>query len=83
MFETVPSGVYGLDEMMSGGLPSKRIILILGGPGAGKTILASQFLYKGLSEFNENGIMVSLDEGKNHYFSEMNNFGWDIKPFCS
>jgi len=79
MFETVPTGVYGLDEMISGGFPSKRIILILGGPGAGKTILASQFLYKGLSEFNENGIMVSLDEGKNHYFSEMNNFGWDFR----
>ena len=46
MFETVPTGVYGLDEMMSGGFPAKRIILILGGPGAGKTILASQFLSK-------------------------------------
>ena len=79
MTETVPTGIYGLDEMMSGGFPKKRIILVLGGPGAGKTILASQFLYKGLSEFNENGIMVSLDENKHHFYSEMNNFGWDFK----
>ena len=79
MTDTVQTGVYGLDEMMSGGFPKDRIILVLGGPGAGKTILTSQFLYKGLSEFNENGVMVSLDESKNHFYSEMLNFGWDFQ----
>jgi KaiC/GvpD/RAD55 family RecA-like ATPase len=79
MFETVPTGVYGLDEMMSGGFPKNRIILVLGSPGAGKTILATQFLYKGLSEFNENAIMVSLDEKKDHFYAEMMNFGWDFQ----
>ncbi len=79
MTETVQTGIYGLDEMMSGGFPKNRIVLILGGPGAGKTILASQFLYKGLTEFNENGIMVSLDESKSHFYSEMMNFGWDFQ----
>jgi KaiC/GvpD/RAD55 family RecA-like ATPase len=77
--ETVPTGVEGLDELISGGFPRGRVILVVGGPGAGKTILASQFLYKGISEYNENGILVSLDESKNHYFSEMNKFGWDFK----
>ena len=76
---TVPTGVQGLDELISGGFPKGRVILILGGPGAGKTILASQFLYKGISEYNENGILVALDEGKNHYFAEMAKFGWDFK----
>ena len=79
MSETVPTGVEGLDELISGGFPRGRVILVVGGPGAGKTILASQFLYKGISEYNENGILVSLDESKNHYFSEMIKFGWDFK----
>ena len=79
MTETVQTGIYGLDEMVGGGFPKNRIILILGGPGAGKTILASQFLYKGITEFNENAIMISLDEGKNHFYSEMMNFGWDFR----
>ena len=79
MTETVQTGIYGLDEMVGGGFPKNRIILILGGPGAGKTILASQFLYKGITEFNENAIMVSLDEGKDHFYSEMMNFGWDFR----
>jgi len=77
--EPLPTGVEGLDELISGGLPRGRVILILGGPGSGKTILASQFLYKGLSQYNENGIFVSLDESKNHYYSEMLKFGWDFK----
>jgi circadian clock protein KaiC len=75
----VPTGVQGLDELISGGFPKGRVILVVGGPGAGKTILASQFLYKGISEYNENGILVSLDEAKSHYFSEMSKFGWDFE----
>jgi circadian clock protein KaiC len=75
----VPTGVQGLDELISGGFPKGRVILVVGGPGAGKTILASQFLYKGISEYNENGILVSLDEAKRHYFSEMSKFGWDFE----
>ncbi len=75
----VPTGVPGLDELISGGFPKGRVILVLGGPGAGKTVLASQFLYKGISTYGDNAVMVSLDEGKNHYYSEMMKFGWDFK----
>ena len=76
--EIVRSGVAGLDELISGGFPRGRVILVLGGPGTGKTILASQFLYRGLSEYGENGIFVSLDESKNHFCPEMLKFGWDF-----
>ena len=79
MSESVRTGIDGLDELISGGFPRGRVILVLGGPGAGKTILASQFLYKGISEYNENGIFVSLDESQNNYFPEMMKFGWDFK----
>jgi circadian clock protein KaiC len=77
--ELVHTGVEGLDELVGGGFPMGRIVLLLGGPGAGKTILASQFLYKGITQYGENGILVSLDEGKSHYFEEMMKFGWDFK----
>jgi KaiC/GvpD/RAD55 family RecA-like ATPase len=76
---TVPSGIDGLDQLISGGFPKNRVILIIGGPGAGKTILASQFLYIGLSQHNENGVFVSLDESKDQYLAEMVKFGWDFK----
>ena len=77
--DSVPTGIEGLDELISGGFPQGRVILVLGGPGSGKTILASQFLYKGISERNENAVFVSLDESKDHYYQEMLKFGWDFK----
>lgn len=77
--ETVETGIPGLNELIGGGFPEGRVILLVGGPGSGKTIFSSQFLYKGISEFNENAIFVSLDESKKHFFAEMNNFGWDFK----
>jgi len=75
----VPTGVAGLDELISGGIPRGRIVLVLGGPGTGKTILGSQFLYNGISEYGENGVFVSLDESKSHFYSEMLKFGWNFK----
>ena len=75
----MPTGIEGLDEMISGGFPKDRVILVFGGPGTGKTILASQFLYKGITQYGENAIFVSLDESKEHFYEEMLNFGWDFK----
>jgi len=65
--------------MISGGFPRGRVILVIGGPGCGKTILAAQFLYKGISEHNENAVFVSLDETRNNFYEEMLKFGWDFK----
>jgi KaiC/GvpD/RAD55 family RecA-like ATPase len=77
--EVAHTGVDGLDELVNGGFPKGRVILVLGGPGTGKTILASQFLWKGISQFDESGILVSLDESQNHFYGEMMKFGWDFK----
>jgi len=54
------------------------VLLILGEPGAGKTILCSQFLVNGVTKFGENGLFVSMEEGKGHYIREMSAFGWDL-----
>lgn len=72
------TGIEGLDELLEGGFPQGRTILVIGGPGTGKTILGAQFLYEGINKKNENGVFVSLDENKEHFYSEMKNFGWDF-----
>ena len=78
IIERVPTGIPGFDDMIGGGFPSGRVVLILGEPGAGKTILGSQFLMNGLTRFNENGVYVSMDESKAHYAREMAGFGWNF-----
>lgn len=79
MSENVATGIQGLDELISGGFPQGRTILVVGGPGTGKTIFAAQFLFRGIYEHKENGIFVSLDESKGHFYSEMKKFGWEFK----
>ncbi|HAX95080.1 MAG TPA: recombinase [Prolixibacteraceae bacterium] len=41
----VSSGIPDLDTLIDGGYPMNRTILITGGPGVGKTILAQQFAH--------------------------------------
>ncbi len=53
-------------------------MLVLGEPGAGKTILCSQFLTNGVNKFMENALYVSLEENRTHYDREMIQFGWDF-----
>lgn len=73
-----PTGVPGLDEILGGGFPQGRVLLVLGEPGAGKTILCSQFLNNGINKFGENALFVSMEESKTHYDREMSQFGWEF-----
>lgn len=75
----VPTGINGLDEMLDGGFPSGRCILVCGGPGGGKTIFGIQFLYNGVTQYNERGLYVSLDESPTHLKEDMAGFGWNLE----
>ncbi len=79
MSAQITTGIQGLDQLLEGGLPEGRTILVIGGPGSGKTIFASQFIHNGIQQQNENGVFVSLDEGKDHFYREMQHFGWDFR----
>jgi len=57
----------------------EELYWLLEDQGPGRPFFAAQFLYKGIYEHNENGVFVSLDESKDHFYSEMQQFGWDFK----
>jgi circadian clock protein KaiC len=40
----IPTGIKGLDEMLGGGFPKERVVIVYGGSGTGKTIFSLQFL---------------------------------------
>jgi KaiC/GvpD/RAD55 family RecA-like ATPase len=79
--EHVPSGIPGLDNLLGGGYPRGRVILVCGGPGSGKTLMCMQFLIDGIERFDERGMFVSLEEGKQHLINEMANYGWDLEMY--
>jgi len=50
-----------LDKMLGGGLPAGYSLLVAGPSGAGKTILATQFLVEGV-DHGEPGVMVAFEQ---------------------
>jgi circadian clock protein KaiC len=73
----VKTGIRGLDEILGGGLPSRRVHLIQGSPGAGKTTLALQFLLEGASH-GERGLYISLSETREEVHTVAASHGWDL-----
>jgi len=76
----IPTGITGLDEMLGGGFPAGRIILVHGGPGSGKTIFSLQFIVNGL-ENKERGVYVTLEEPLNLIKANMLSLEWDLEKF--
>lgn len=72
------SGIEGLDEILLGGLPKGRSIILSGPPGSGKSTFAMQFLYKGVKDYGEPGVYVTLSESPNEIRKNMKSYGWDI-----
>ncbi len=75
----VKTGIFGLDEMMEGGIPRGNIILLSGTCGTGKSTFGMQYIYKGVTEYNEPGVYVSFEEDQTRLTSAMSLYGWNIE----
>lgn len=73
----IPTGISGLDEMLGGGFPQGKIILLCGGPGTGKTVFSVQHLVKSLHR-GETCIYASLEEPIESMKKNIASFGWDL-----
>ena len=56
------TGIQGLDEITSGGLPKGRPTLVCGGAGCGKTLLGLEFLVRGATLHDEPGVFIAFEE---------------------
>lgn len=73
----VPTGIPGLDRILCGGLPQRRLYLIQGAPGCGKTTLALQFLLAGAAE-GERVLYISLSETREEVEEVAASHGWSL-----
>ncbi|NWF96864.1 MAG: AAA family ATPase [Candidatus Thorarchaeota archaeon] len=76
--DRVKTGIPGLDELVEGGFPRGDTILVAGKPGTGKSILATQFLYRGAVEYGEPGVLVTLEEPPHLIKRNMLRFGMNL-----
>jgi circadian clock protein KaiC len=73
--DKISSGIYGLDNLIDGGLKKNSISVIIGTSGAGKTIFSLQFLLEGL--FNgEQGVYITLDQSPIELIQCCKALGW-------
>jgi KaiC/GvpD/RAD55 family RecA-like ATPase len=72
------TGIPGLDQQLEGGFPAGRSVLVCGGPGTGKTTLATQFLASGIAA-GQPGVLVSVDQKPRHLLEDAARFGWDFE----
>ena len=81
--EKSPTGIPGLDEITEGGFPRGRAALICGAAGAGKTVLAMNYLVQGALQFNEPGVYMPFEENARELAENFSSFGYDLEQLCS
>jgi len=72
------TGVPGLNAILDGGYSEGRVVLVLGEPGTGKTILCSQFLHWGATRHGDKGVFIGMNEPKSRFMNEMLSLGMDF-----
>jgi circadian clock protein KaiC len=71
------TGIAGLDHLLGGGLPTRRMHLIEGVPGTGKTTLALQFLLAARQR-GEQTLYVTLSETTEELTAVAASHGWSL-----
>ncbi len=77
--EHVKTGIKGLDEMLFGGFLPQTANLVEGAPGTGKTTIGMQFIYNGITQFDEPGLIITFEEFPQQYYHDAAAFGWDFE----
>jgi circadian clock protein KaiC len=72
------TGVPGLDEMMSGGIPAGDSVLVAGPSGSGKSVLATQFIAEG-RKHGEAGVLVVFEEHPKEYLYRAEGLGFGLR----
>lgn len=75
--QKTPTKIEGLDEVLHGGLPTGRLSIISGGPGAGKTVVGLEILVRG-TELGQPAIFISFEEEKEKIQRNAQAMGWDL-----
>lgn len=71
------TGIWGLDNILSGGFSRGHVFLVEGAPGTGKTTVALQFLLEGARQ-GEKGLYITLSETESELRDGASSHGWTL-----
>jgi circadian clock protein KaiC len=72
------TGIAGFDNLSRGGLPRHRTSLLIGGPGAGKTVFALQCIANAARRQRTRGIFVAFEENPRQVIANGATFEWGL-----
>jgi KaiC/GvpD/RAD55 family RecA-like ATPase len=76
--DLIQTGIYGLDQIFLGGILKGNLILVEGAAGTGKTLLGVEFIYRGITEQDEPGIIVVFETSPRKLIRDATGFGWNL-----
>ena len=76
--EMIKTGIAGLDDILLGGIPAGNVVLVQGETGTGKTLFGLEFIYRGITEFGEPGIIVVFETSAQKLIRDAATMGWDL-----
>src|SRR6202171_883688 len=74
----IQTGIYGLDQIFLGGILEGNVILVQGAAGVGKTLLGLEFIYRGITEHDEPGVIVVFATSPTKLTRDAKGFDWDL-----
>jgi circadian clock protein KaiC len=77
--DMILTGIAGLDDILHGGIPKGNVILVEGAAGTGKTVLGMEFIFRGITEYNEPGIIVTFEVAPKKLIRDAASFGWNLE----
>src|ERR1700722_2009248 len=75
----IRTGIRGLDEILLGGIPKGNTIVVQGETGTGKTLFGTEFIYRGITQFDEPGMIVVFETSARKIIRDAAAMGWDLE----
>src|ERR1035438_1679199 len=74
----IQTGIYGLDKIFLGGILKGNVIVVEGAAGVGKTLLGVEFIYRGITDHDEPGVIVVFETSPKKLIRDAMCFGWNL-----
>jgi circadian clock protein KaiC len=74
----VKTGITGLDSILLGGIPRTNVIVVQGVTGSGKTLMGLEFIYRGIAQYNEPGLIIVFETNPDKLVRDAACFGWNL-----
>lgn len=76
--ERIPTGIRGFEHISLGGLVKGRTTLLVGTSGSGKTLFATELLYRAITQYDRPGVFVTFEEKPADIIRNVQQLNWNL-----